>query len=122
MTDFQIEAQMVRALAEIDAALGLPDDGCNSTQKTLLAIKLLHEAHKDDVAEIERLRTTAVKLHTAVERGCYFLMEMMKAYERRIRSDCKTQEEIDKRPWECAEYVAAAAYLRAVRPVEKERL
>jgi hypothetical protein len=50
-----IEAQMVRALAEIDAALGLPEDGCNSTHRTLLAIRLLHEAHKDDVAEIERL-------------------------------------------------------------------
>lgn len=53
----------------------------------------------------------------ATERGCFVLMEMMKAYERRIRTDCRNQEELDKRPWECAEYLAAASYLRAVWPV-----
>lgn len=53
-------------------------------------------------------------LTIAGERGCFVLMEMMKAYERRIRSDCTTQEQIDKKPWECAEYLAAADYLKAV--------
>ena len=32
---------MIRALAAIDAELGLPEDGCNSTQRTLEAIRLL---------------------------------------------------------------------------------
>jgi hypothetical protein len=47
-----------------------------------------------------------------LERTAYCLMRMMQAYERRVRSDCTTQEQIDKRPWECAEYVEAAALLR----------
>ena len=45
----------VRALAAIDDELGMPDDGCNSTQNTLTAIRLLHSAHRDDVAENKRL-------------------------------------------------------------------
>jgi hypothetical protein len=41
--------QMIAALAAIDAALGLPDDGCNSTQQTLDAIaKLKTEAAKSE--------------------------------------------------------------------------
>lgn len=40
---------MARALAEIDAALGLPEDGCNSTQRTLDAVnKLKSEAAKSE--------------------------------------------------------------------------
>lgn len=31
----EITAQTIRALAQIDVALGLPDDGCNSTAQTL---------------------------------------------------------------------------------------
>jgi hypothetical protein len=41
--------QMIAALAAIDSALGLPDDGCNSTQQTLDAIaKLKAEAAKSE--------------------------------------------------------------------------
>lgn len=40
---------MAQALAAIDAALGLPDDGCNSTQRTLDAVhKLKAEAAKSE--------------------------------------------------------------------------
>ena len=53
-------------------------------------------------------------VNPASDRGCYVIMELMQAYERRVRSDCTTQEQIDKRPWECAEYIKAADYLRAV--------
>jgi len=49
------------------------------------------------------------------DRGCFVIMELMQAYERRVRSDC-TPVEIDKRPWECAEYLKAAEYLRNVWP------
>ena len=48
-------ADAIRALAAIDAELGMPDDGCNSTQATLTAIQLLHSAHRDDVAKNERM-------------------------------------------------------------------
>ena len=52
-----MEMAMIRALAEIDRELGMPDDGCNSTENTITAIRLLHAVHLDDVAEIERLRS-----------------------------------------------------------------
>jgi len=40
---------MAQALAAIDAALGLPEDGCNSTQRTLDAVhKLKAEAAKSE--------------------------------------------------------------------------
>ena len=35
--------QMIAALAAIDAALGLPEDGCNSLAQTLAAIKKLKD-------------------------------------------------------------------------------
>jgi len=54
MTD--IEMQVIRALAEIDTELGMPDNGCNSTENTITAIRLLHAVHRDDEAEITRLR------------------------------------------------------------------
>ena len=56
------------------------------------------------------------RANTVYERGAYILMEMMKAYERRIRSDCKSQADIDAKPWECAEYMAAADFLRTTWP------
>ena len=37
---------MIRALADIDAALGLPEDGCNSTARTIAAIRALREGEK----------------------------------------------------------------------------
>jgi hypothetical protein len=45
----------VSALAAIDAALGMPEDGCNSTDKTITAIKLMHAVRVDDEKEITRL-------------------------------------------------------------------
>jgi hypothetical protein len=44
MQDQQHQAlwpQMIAALAAIDAELGIPDDGCNSTGQTLAAIRAL---------------------------------------------------------------------------------
>lgn len=35
------------------------------------------------------------------------LRDLMAAYERRVRSDCKTPEDLAKEPWRCAEYIAA---------------
>lgn len=40
-------ADAVSALAAIDAALGMPEDGCNSTDKTITAIKLMHAVRVD---------------------------------------------------------------------------
>lgn len=42
MTD--MEMAMIRALAAIDDALGLPQDGCNSTAQTLAKIEELKAA------------------------------------------------------------------------------
>lgn len=50
-------ADAIRTLAAIDHELGMPEDGCNSTQATLTAIRLLHSAHRDDVAKNQRLAT-----------------------------------------------------------------
>lgn len=36
-----IVTQAIRSLAAIDAELGLPEDGCNSTARTLAAIRAL---------------------------------------------------------------------------------
>ena len=41
--------QMIAALAAIDAELGLPEDGCNSTGQTLAAIRALKA--KADIAQ-----------------------------------------------------------------------
>lgn len=60
MTD--MEQQMILALAAIETELGMPEDGCNSLQATLNAVRLLHAAHRDDAAEIESLRTEVAEL------------------------------------------------------------
>ena len=39
--------QMIAALAAIDGALGLPEDGCNSLAQTLAAIKKLKAGWQD---------------------------------------------------------------------------
>ncbi len=51
----EMEISMIRALAAIDDALGMPQDGCNSTDKTITAIKLLHAVHVDDEKHIANL-------------------------------------------------------------------
>ena len=50
MQDQQHQAlwpQMIAALAAIDAALGLPEDGCNSLAQTLAAIARHRDALRD---------------------------------------------------------------------------
>ena len=64
-------------------------------------------------ASLHESAAALTAMQTQYERGAYCLMEMMKAYERHIRTDCTPQEQIDKRPWECAEYLSAAQFLRA---------
>ena len=77
-------------------------------------------SYTGDSAQWERYeaayREMAERLLLQSERGNYCLAQLMQAYERRIRTDCKSQEEIDKRPWECAEYVDAAQFLRQQHP------
>lgn len=60
-------ANAIRALAEIDRELGMPEDGCNSTQATLAAIRLLHSAHRDDVANNQRLTTLLLETVSRIE-------------------------------------------------------
>lgn len=49
------------------------------------------------------------------EKLAFALDLMMGAYERRIRSDCKTPEQLEARPWECAEWRNAQDAIRAYR-------
>jgi len=65
-------------------------------------------------AQLAAAEQDARGLVKAIERGGFCLAEMMQAYERRIRSDCKSPDELGKRPWECAEYIAASSYLRTM--------
>lgn len=41
------------------------------------------------------------------------LANLMAAYERRVRSDCKTDPDLEARPWRCAEFVQAEEALCA---------
>ena len=72
--------------------------------------------HRSHVAPVPRFAHAVAALADKYERGAYVLMEMMQAYERRVRSDCRTPEELAKRPWECREYLAADEFLRATWP------
>jgi hypothetical protein len=48
---------MISALASIDAELGIPENGCNSTAQTLAAIRAL-KAERDALrAKVRRLTT-----------------------------------------------------------------
>ncbi len=59
--------------------------------------------------------------HLIVESGKFFdwgnaagvaLNNLLDAYERRIRSEC-TPEQLEKKPWECMEYIEARRVLEA---------
>ena len=62
----------VSALAAIDAALGMPEDGCNSTDKTITAIKLMHAVRVDDEKEITRLTEENERLRKDADRYQWF--------------------------------------------------
>lgn len=44
----EMEKELIRALAKIDDALGMPQDSCNDLDSTITAIELLHAIVKDD--------------------------------------------------------------------------
>lgn len=84
-----------------------PDDSCDIDDGTRPDPRTTGQP--DAAREIERA-------NLVYERGAFVLMELMKAYERRVRSDCKSQADLDAKPWECAEYRAAADFLRKTWP------
>ena len=59
------------------------------------------EANEANYADIIARHAASVPNVETALRG------LMAAYERRIRSNCTTPDEIAKEPWRCAEYVAA---------------
>lgn len=65
---------------------------------------------KRDAKRLEGLLDECEKLSDWVNAAAPALKNMMDAYERRIRTDC-TLEQIERKPWECAEYIAAKAML-----------
>lgn len=88
-------------------------------EHTLTEARVERDALRAQLAAAEQ---DAVGLAKAIERGGFCLAEMMQAYERRIRSDCKSPDELEKRPWECAEYIAASSYLRTMFPIRDAAL
>lgn len=68
MTD--METSLICALAAIDAALGMPEDGCNSTEATITAIKLLHAVHEDDQRRIAELEEEHAQRLTLQHHAC----------------------------------------------------
>lgn len=51
----------ISALARIDEALGMPEDGLNNPERTITAIKLLHSKNIDDEKRIEELENELVE-------------------------------------------------------------
>lgn len=43
------------------------------------------------------------------------LREMMDAYERRVRSDCTTPQQLQGQPWRCREFIVAEELLKGRR-------
>lgn len=72
-------ADAVSALAAIDAALGMPEDGCNSTDKTITAIKLMHAVRVDDEKEITRLTEENERLRKDADRYRWLRNKVKKA-------------------------------------------
>lgn len=56
--------QAIRALAAIDDALGMPQDGCNSTEKTLAKIKAMREQNE----RCEKLARSVMADHAGHDR------------------------------------------------------
>lgn len=66
-----LETQMIRSLAAIDAALGMPEDGCNSTEATITAIRLLHAVHDDDQRHAEKQAARIAELEGPLGKAHY---------------------------------------------------
>lgn len=96
---------------EDDARRAIKDALATNVARNNLISNLESELAAEKAAR-ERAEAERDALRTKWERGCFCLMEMMQAYERRIRS-LSTPAEIEKKPWECAEYRSAAGYLRS---------
>ena len=65
--------QMIAALAAIDAALGIPDDGCNSTAQTLEKIRRLRAAEdkcNSYIVDNARLAEEVQRLRLLTFCGC----------------------------------------------------
>lgn len=90
------------------------DEAEQSRDLNHAAAKMALDQRDALLAQLAAAEQDARRLVKGIERGGYCLVEMLKAYERRIRSDCKTPEELEKRPWECIEYISAARYLQTM--------
>lgn len=60
-----------------------------------------------DAAKVQWLFDQSAILSNWCNTAGSALNELMDAYERRIRSDCHSQEDLDKQPWRCSEYLQA---------------
>lgn len=53
-----------------------------------------------------------LRAENAIKKKDQALTDLMAAYERIVRSWCLSPDELDKKPWECWEYVAARDALK----------
>jgi len=94
--------QMIKALAAIDAALGIPDDGCNSTAQTLEKIRRLRAVEdkaNSYIVDNARLAEEAERLRAALaaannqaerfERGWYLRGDALEWYRDEARALAK---------------------------------
>lgn len=75
----------------------------------LLGMKNLAQkiaADPDDEPTAGNVPTREQRLETA-------LRDMMAAYERRVRSECRTLTDLQHEPWRCMEFVAAEQALQS---------
>jgi len=75
----------------------------------------LEQAHFDELEgklrEANRVIDAAGALSDWVNRAKPAIRELLMAYQRRIRSDCTTPEQLTAEPWRCSEYIVAEAIL-----------
>lgn len=75
----------------------------------------LEQAHFDELEsklrEANRVIDAAGALSDWINRAKPAIRELLMAYQRRIRSDCTTPEQLAAEPWRCSEYIIAEAIL-----------
>lgn len=106
------------AWAELQDAMKLLDDyEALSAERDRLAKELAETIRDRNVffADLVDTKSRLAEAERQRDRGRHCLMEMMQAYERRVRSDCTTPEQIAAKPWECAEYIKASRFMIACK-------
>lgn len=105
-----------KLLSDSELAIELSTIGATKRAKVRAHIAALNEkisaARRDSAVLIEY----GDKLADWINLVAPALADLLSAYERRVRSDCASQQDLDAQPWRCAEFIAAESVL-AGKPV-----